>query len=91
MALFFVAGVAGVYGFGRTFEHAPLWAIVSLAALVVLAKQMGRVQNTWLPKPREGVAAGHAGSGIETKACPEAPIGTRNHRATTRRGEEVEG
>lgn len=47
MALFLVASAAGIYGFGRAFQGDGLWLAISAVALVVLAKQMARVQDRW--------------------------------------------
>ena len=55
MALFLVASAVGIYGFGRAFQGDGLWLAVSAVALVVLAKQMARVQDRW---PRRRAAAG---------------------------------
>ncbi len=45
--LFLVAAGAGIYGFGRAFQGGVLWLGVSAVSLIVLAKQMGRVQDRW--------------------------------------------
>ena len=55
MALFLVASAVGIYGLGKAFEGDGLWLAVSAVALVVLAKQMARVQDRW---PRRRAAAG---------------------------------
>ena len=47
MVLFLAAAAAGVYGFGRAFQGDGLWLGVSAVALIVLAKQMGRIQDRW--------------------------------------------
>lgn len=47
MVLFLAAAAAGVYGFGRAFQGDGLWFGVSAVALVILAKQMGRIQDRW--------------------------------------------
>lgn len=54
LLLFFFAAGIGIYAFGRGFAgffgmpHAdPLWLPVAVAALWVLAKQMGRIQDQW--------------------------------------------
>lgn len=47
MVLFLGAAAVGIYGFGRAFEGDGLWLAVSAVALVVLAKQMARVQDRW--------------------------------------------
>lgn len=47
MALFLVASAVGIYGFGRAFQGDGLWLAVTAVALVVLAKQMARVQDRW--------------------------------------------
>ena len=55
MALFLVASAVGIYGFGRAFQGDGLWLAASAVALVVLAKQMARVQDRW---PRRRAASG---------------------------------
>lgn len=47
LALFFVASIAGIYGFGRAFRGNTLWLGVSAVTLILLAKQMARVQDHW--------------------------------------------
>ena len=47
LTLFFVAAAAGVYGLGRAFQGNALWLGVSAVALIVLAKQMSRIQDHW--------------------------------------------
>jgi len=54
MVLFLAAAAAGVYGFGRAFEGDGIWLGVSAVALVVLGKQMGRIQDRW---PRRSAAS----------------------------------
>lgn len=57
---FFAASGVGIYAFGRGLagffgipHPGPLWLPVGLAALWVLAKQMGRIQDRWpRRKPR---------------------------------------
>lgn len=56
--LFLLAASAGVYGFGRAFQGQALWLAVSAVARIVLAKQMGRIQDGWprrrpMPAPAE--------------------------------------
>ena len=55
MALFLVASAAGIYGFGRAFQGDGLWLAISAVALVVLAKQMARVQDRWPRRRRVSV------------------------------------
>lgn len=45
--LFLVAALAGIYGFGQAFQGNGLWLAVSAVALVVIAKQMARIQDRW--------------------------------------------
>ncbi|NOY54731.1 MAG: hypothetical protein GXP34_01970 [Actinobacteria bacterium] len=52
LILFFAAAAAGVYGLGRAFRGDVLWLGVSAAALIVLAKQMSRIQDHW-PRRRD--------------------------------------
>lgn len=54
LLLFFAVSAIGIYAFGRGLAgffgipHAdPLWLPVGFAALWVLAKQMGRIQDRW--------------------------------------------
>lgn len=58
MALFLVASAVGIYGFGRAFQGDGLWLAVSAVALVVLAKQMARVQDRW-PRRRRASLESH--------------------------------
>ncbi len=60
LLLFVAASVIGIYAFGRGLAglfgnpHAdPLWLPVGFAALWILAKQMGRIQDRW-PRRRQG-------------------------------------
>lgn len=57
MTLFFAAAAAGVYGLGRAFRGDALWLGVSAVALIILAKQMSRVQDHW---PRRRTSGRHA-------------------------------
>ena len=50
-ALFLFAAAVGIYGFGQAFQGHGLWLAVSAVSLVVLSKQMGRIQDRW-PKKR---------------------------------------
>lgn len=52
LTLFFVAAVAGIYGFGRAFGGDPIWLGVSATSLILLAKQMARVQARWPSRRR---------------------------------------
>ena len=59
LLLFLAASVIGIYAFGRGlagffgYPHAdPWWLPVGFAALWVLAKQMGRIQDRW-PRRRK--------------------------------------
>lgn len=45
--LFLLAAIAGTYGFGKAFQGQGLWLAVSAVALVVIAKQMARIQDRW--------------------------------------------
>ena len=47
MVLFLVAAAIGVYGFGRAFQGEGLWLAVSAVSLVVIAKQMARIQDRY--------------------------------------------
>jgi hypothetical protein len=59
LLLFLAASAIGIYAFGRGlagffgYPHAdPWWLPVGFAALWVLAKQMGRIQDRW-PRRRK--------------------------------------
>lgn len=77
--LFLMASLAGVYGLGEglngffgTGPADPWWLAVSAVALIVLARQMGRVQDHW---PRK----------VDTPDGPpetstKAPAGAGRHR-----------
>lgn len=54
MALFLAASAAGVYGFGKAFQGDGWWLAISAVALVVIAKQMARIQDRW---PRRRVTS----------------------------------
>lgn len=45
--VFLLAATAGTYGFGKAFQGQGLWLAVSAVALVVIAKQMARIQDRW--------------------------------------------
>lgn len=60
LTLFFGAAAAGVYGFGRAFQGNVLWLGVSAVALILLAKQMGRVQDHWPRRKAPGRQAATA-------------------------------
>ncbi len=47
MGLFLLASTAGIYGFGQAFHGSVLWLVIAAVALVILSKQMGRVQDQW--------------------------------------------
>ncbi len=52
LMLFFAAATAGVYGLGRTLQGNIPWLGVTAISLIVLAKQMGRVQDQWPSRPK---------------------------------------
>ena len=65
--LFLAAALAGIYGFGKAFQGNGLWLAVSAVALVVIAKQMARIQDHWprrraarLPGTDAATVAGHS-------------------------------
>jgi hypothetical protein len=74
-ALFLVASAAGIYGLGEglngffgTGPADPWWLAVAAVALIVLARQMSRVQDHW---PRKTDAA----DGSPEPTTREAPAG----------------
>ncbi len=87
MALFLVAAAAGIYGLGEGlagfFEpgHGDVaWLAVAAVALVVLARQMARVEDRW---PRRTTSPRtHAASGQPADPTEGAPT-VRPNRPTT--------
>ncbi|HUY51903.1 MAG TPA: hypothetical protein VMV92_40420 [Streptosporangiaceae bacterium] len=72
LLLFFAASGLGIYAFGRGLAGYfgeggadPLWLPVAFAALWVLAKQMGRIQDRW---PRRKQARRRATAGPRRQA-----------------------
>ncbi len=54
MALFAGASILGVIGLGQAFRGHLLWLVVTAVALIVLSKQMGRVQDHWARRRPQG-------------------------------------
>ncbi len=52
LLLFLAAAAAGVYGLGRALQGDLPWLGVTAISLIVLAKQMGRVQDQWPSRPK---------------------------------------
>ena len=65
LTLFLVAAAAGIYGLGRTFQGNTLWLGVSAVALILLAKQMGRVQDHW---PRRRASGRQAATTVQKRS-----------------------
>ena len=70
IGLFAVAGAIGVYGLGEglngffeTGTGGVLWLPVAAVALMVLARQMGRVQDRWPRRPSRPGAVSRAPAG----------------------------
>lgn len=99
LLLFVAASAIGIYAFGRGLAgffgnpHAdPLWLPVGFAALWILAKQMGRIQDRW-PRRRPGRrpaaavgrrSAGRGASGV-TGGTPPTTSGPTPTSADRRR------
>jgi hypothetical protein len=65
LSLFLVAALAGVISIGQAFRGTPAWLLITAVATRVLARQMGRVEDSWPRRkhsrpPRAGAPGGHS-------------------------------